>query len=134
MKIRELIINVLSGQFVKFAIIGVINTTINILVLFILVHYFGIWYMFSAFLAFLVAVTNSFVLNTLWTFKKSIYDRTSIRYSKFFGVSVIAVFFNLTFLYIFTEYFGLWYMASQLIAIILTLMINFFGNKYWTYK
>lgn len=134
MKIRGLVSYVLSRQFVKFAVVGVINTAIHLFVLFILVQYFGIWYMFSAFLAFLVAVTNSFVINTLWTFKKKIYDETSIRYSKFFGVSVIAAFFNLTFLYIFTEYFGLWYMISQFIAIILILMINFSGNKYWTYK
>ena len=56
------------------------------------------------------------------------------KYSKFFIVSITAAISNLFFLYVFTEFIGLWYMISQLIAIAITLMINFIGNKLWTFK
>jgi len=124
----------ISKEFAKFAVVGIINTLIHMFVLFVLVNYFSIWYIFSSFLAFLAAVTNSFVLNTIWTFKRDITNKTTLRYGQFFSVSLIAALLNLLFLYIFTEFFGLWYMYSQFISIVLTLMINFLGNKFWTYK
>ena len=59
-------------QFSKFAVVGVINTLINLVVLFVFTEYLGLYYIYSAIIAFLFAVTNSFILNTLWTFKKNI--------------------------------------------------------------
>jgi putative flippase GtrA len=138
MKVREILKRVTkhayTREFVKFAIVGVANTAIHLAVLFILTHYFSVYYMISSFIAFLVAVTNSFILNTTWTFRKNIRDKVTVKYSKFFIVSAVAAVSNLTFLYIFTEYLGVHYLVSQLIAIVLTLMINFIGNKFWTYN
>ncbi|MDO8460454.1 MAG: GtrA family protein [Nanoarchaeota archaeon] len=123
-----------TEEFIKFVAVGVVNTVINLFVLYILTEFFSVWYILSSLLAFLLAVTNSFIMNTIWTFKSNIKHKTAIRYTKFFIVSIITALFNLLFLYVFTEFVGLWYMLSQLIAIALTLMINFVGNKFWTYK
>jgi putative flippase GtrA len=120
-------------EFVKFSVVGAINTLIHLVVLYVLVNYFGIYYLVGSFIGYLFAVTNSFVLNTLWTFKKNIRIRTKRRYAKFFIISSIAAILNLLFLYFFTESLGIWYMYSQLIAIFLTLMINYIGNKFGTY-
>jgi len=124
----------ISIEFVKFAIVGVSNTLIHLSVLYVLTEFFSLWYILSSLLAFLVAVTNSFIFNTLWTFKSDIKHKTATKYGKFFVVSVITALSNLFFLYLFTEYFGLWYMMSQVIAIVLTLMMNFIGNKFWTFN
>jgi len=124
----------ITKEFSKFAVVGVINTVIHMVFLFIFTAFFSIWYMLSSFFAFLIAVSNSFIMNTVWTFKKDIKHKTATRYGKFFIVSIIAAVSNLFFLYVFTEFAGLWYMLSQLIAIVLTLMINFVGNKLWTYN
>lgn len=121
-------------EFLKFGIVGVINTCIHLAVLFILVNYFSVWYILASFLAFLIAVTNSFIWNTLWTFNKKIHEKTVLRFGKFFSLSAITALSNLFFLYLFTEFFGIYYMISQIIAIALTLMINFIGNKFWTYR
>ena len=120
-------------EFVKFAIVGISNTLIHLLILYLLVEFFSVYYIFASLIAFIVAVTNSFVLNTLWTFKKNIKHKVTKKYSRFFIVSIIAAIFNLFFLYLFTEYFELWYMLSQLMSIIITLIINFVGNKFWTF-
>ena len=124
----------ISIEFVKFAIVGVSNTLIHLSVLYVLTEFFSLWYILSSLLAFLVAVTNSFIFNTLWTFKSDIKHKTATKYGKFFVVSVITALSNLFFLYLFTEYFELWYMMSQVIAIVLTLMMNFIGNKFWTFN
>ncbi len=124
----------ITQEFLKFSVVGAMNTIIHLLVLYVLTEFFSIWYILSSLFAFLVAVTNSFILNTLWTFRKDIRYKTTKKYSKFFIVSITAAISNLFFLYVFTEFIGLWYMISQLIAIAITLMINFIGNKLWTFK
>lgn len=121
-------------EFSKFSLVGIINTSIHLSLLYVLTEFFSIWYLLSSFLAFLVALTNSFIMNTLWTFKKNIKHKTINKYTKFLTISIIAAILNLFLLYVFTEFVGLWYMISQIIAIIFTLMINFIGNKFWTFK
>ncbi|MGV8152173.1 MAG: GtrA family protein [Candidatus Nanoarchaeia archaeon] len=120
-------------QFIKFGIVGVINTLINLLVLWILSEYFGVYYMIAAILAFIAAVTNSFVLNKIWTFEESLGHKKYSRYLKFFIVSVFALLVNLAVLYVLVEYFKFWYIYAQLIGIIGNLIINFAGNKLWTF-
>jgi putative flippase GtrA len=121
-------------QFFKFAVVGGINTLINMGVLFIFTEYFKIYYLISAIFAFMVAVTNSFILNKIWTFKEDIKERVAKKYSKFFIISIIALLVNLFFLFLLTDVFKLYYLISQIIAICLSLWINFFGNKLWTFK
>ena len=122
------------NQFIKFALVGVINTLVNLAVLYILTDIFGIYYLISAIFAFLIAVTNSFILNKLWTFKESISYKTSSRYIKFVLISVIALVINLITLYILVEYYAIWYIYAQIIGVCSNLIINFFGNKLWTFK
>ena len=121
-------------EVVKFGIVGMINTLIHITILFVLVEFFSVWYIAASFIAFIVAVTNSFIFNTTWTFRKNIRDKTARKYTRFFTVSSIAAVSNIFFLYFFTEMVGFYYLFSQVIAIALTLAINFMGNKYWTYR
>ena len=122
------------NQAFKFAIVGVINTLINLAVLYIFTEFLGIYYLVSAIFAFIVANINSFLLNKIWTFKENIKHKAASRYIKFVVVSVIALVVNLIFLYAAVEYFKLWYMFAQVLAVILNFLINFFGNKIWTFR
>ena len=53
---------------------------------------------------------------------------------QFFVVSILALLVNLFFLYLFTEVCGIYYLISQVLAIGISLFVNFFGNKVWTFK
>ncbi len=121
-------------QFLKFATVGVFNTLINMSVLFVLTEFFHIYYILSAIFAFIVAVTNSFIWNKIWTFKEKLNDRFIKKYPKFLTISVLALLVNLSLLYILTEFLGIHYLVSQLIAIFFSLWINFLGNKLWTFS
>ena len=120
-------------QFFKFAFVGLIGTFVNIFILYILTEYFNIFYIMSAFCAFLVAVTTNFIFDKIWTFNEKIYERIAKEYSTFFFVSLSALSVNIFFLYVFTEFLGIYYIISQIMAIGISLMINFIGNKIWTF-
>ncbi|MFH1503724.1 MAG: glycosyltransferase family 2 protein [Candidatus Diapherotrites archaeon] len=121
-------------EFFKFGIVGFVGTIINLGILYLFTEFFGIYYLLSAFFAFIIAMTNNFILNKIWTFGEKINSKFSKKYLQFSLVSVIALAFNLYFLYFFTEFLGIYYLISQIFAIILSLMINFLGNKLWTFK
>ena len=124
----------ITKQFIKFSIVGVANTIVNLVVLYILTEFFGIYYIFSAVFAFLIAVTNSFLINKVWTFNEKLGHKISSRYPKFIFVSVIALIINLIVLYVLVEFFGIWYILAQIFGISTNLLINFFGNKIWTFQ
>ena len=56
------------------------------------------------------------------------------QFFKFASVGLVGTFINLFILYVLTEYFGVYYMISAVIAIGTTLMTNFLGNKIWTFR
>lgn len=121
-------------QFIKFAFVGLIGTFINVAILYLLTENLGIYYLFSATISFIIAMTNNFIWNKLWTFEEKINLNLAGKYIKFSLVSVVALIINLFFLYIFTEIFGIYYIISQILAIGISLIINFFGNKIWTFR
>jgi len=121
-------------QFFKFAFVGLIGTIVNVSIMYTLTEYLGVYYVISAFFAFCIAVTVNFIFNKVWTFREKIQDRIIKEYNIFFLVSLSALSVNLLFLYIFTEFLGIYYIISQIIAIGISLMINFIGNKIWTFQ
>jgi len=117
------------AQFIKFSIVGGVGTVVNLAVLYSFTELLNIHYIISAFFAFVVAVTINFILNKIWTFNENIKEKAIKKYTQFFIISILALVVNLFFLYIFVEYFDMWYMFAQLLAILISLIINFFGNK-----
>jgi len=121
-------------EFVKFGVVGGIGTFVNIAVLYLLTEKAGVYYMVSAIFSFIVAMTNNFILNKIWTFRENIKFKIGKKYLQFGLVSISALLVNLLFLYIFTEFFGVYYLISQVLAIGIALIINFLGNKIWTFS
>jgi len=124
----------LRKEFFKFAFVGLIGTLVNIFILYLLTEKLGVYYIISAFFSFIVAMTSNFILNKVWTFKESIRLDIGKKYMQFVLVSVSALLVNLFFLYFFTEIFGIYYIISQILAIGIALIVNFLGNKIWTFS
>ena len=138
-------------QFIKFAIVGVANTLVDWLVYYGLILYIIPDGRSTAkAISFLVAVTNSFVLNSIWTFRKQflegIEDKSLRSYRimnyfvRFFIVSIVGFAINFfafqtAFSFISgSEFSGLSDIGGLIFASAAALVWNFFINKFWTYK
>ena len=121
-------------QLIKFSIVGGIGTLINLSILFTLTEFLDIHYIASAVFAFIVALTNNFILDKMWTFKERLQYRTFRKYVQFSTISVLTLAVNTGFLYTFVEHFGIWYIFAQVLAIGTAFIINFLGNKLWTFR
>jgi len=121
-------------QFFRFALVGVVATVINLAFLYFFTEFFGIYYMISAVFAFFIADISKYVLNKTWTFYERLKDNFFRIYCKFLLISLIALGINLLFLYLFTEIVGIYYLYSQVLAVVISLWINFLGSKFWTFR
>jgi len=119
-------------QFIIFAFIGVLSTLIHLGLLYLLTDFFRVYYLVSSIFGFIVANLFSFVANSKLTFEKKVDPKK--RYFKFFLISLIALGINISALYVFTEFFKIYYLLSQIIATFFSLWVNFIGNKFWTFR
>lgn len=138
-------------QFLKFATVGVINTGVDWLVFFLLMlaPFFQTFESWAKAISFVLAATNSFIWNSLWTFRsefKSGMKQSGNRvaagseyYVKFMVVSLIGFGLNLwaftlarSYLFVGTS------KMKQLFALVLASAVvmvwNFAINKLWTYR
>jgi putative flippase GtrA len=118
-------------QLVKFCFVGATGYLVNLGVFSLVVLVLGLHYIPAAVFSFLVAVTNNYTWNRLWTFRD---QRGHVAYQgmRFLVVSTLALGANLAILYLLVSA-GLPEIAAQAIAIVLVTPINFVGNKLWSF-
>jgi len=119
-------------QFIKFALIGVLNTSIHYLVFLALYRAGGMHYLLSSAIGYCVGLFNSFLLNKIWTFK-TVNVRKDIEFLKFVVVNMVSLLVNMITLQVAVTLLHLIPEVGQIIAIILHTCTNFVGNKYWTF-
>lgn len=125
----------LAKQFFKFCLVGGLGVLVNLGVLYSLVQFLGLFYLYAAILAFVVAVSSNFILNRIWTFA-NVRKGVGItgQYFRFFGISIMGLLINLTILYLLVQHGNLWYLFSQMVAILAATTNNFLGSKYWAFR
>jgi len=136
---------VLSIQFIKFLLVGVLNTGIDFGVLNLLMFSTGItsgiYYSVFKAISFICGVTNSYIWNKRWTFKKG-KSLEKKEFSKFFIISLMSFGVNICVASILVNIIGpiggispyVWANISALAAAGFTTLINFFGYKYLVFK
>jgi putative flippase GtrA len=118
-------------QLVKFCVVGGTGYAVNLAVFTLFVAVFDVHYLVAAVCSFLVAVTNNYTWNRLWTFRA---QRGHVAYQgmRFLVVSTLALGANLLVLHLLVT-LGLDEVVAQAIAIVLVTPVNFVGNKLWSF-
>jgi dolichol-phosphate mannosyltransferase len=119
------------AQLVKFCLVGASGYVVNLAVFSLLVVGLGVHYIPAAVCSFLVAVTNNYTWNRLWTFRE---QRGHIAFQgmRFLIVSTLALGANLLVLHALVTV-GLPEVVAQAIAIVLVAPVSFVGNKLWSF-
>ena len=119
-------------ELAKFCAVGASGYVVNLLVYVVLLDGANLHYRLAASGSFLVAVTNNYLWNRLWTFRR---DRGHFGHQglRFLVVSVIVYVGNLAILTLLVE-LGLGKIVAQAIAIVLVTPANFIGNKLWSFR
>jgi putative flippase GtrA len=119
-------------QLAKFCVVGASGYVVNLAVYAALLNGANLHYRLAATGSFVVAVTNNYLWNRLWTFKHS-RGHFGFQALRFFVVALIAYAGNLVILTVLVEV-GQGKIVSQAIAIVLVTPANFIGNKLWSFR
>jgi putative flippase GtrA len=116
----------------KFSVVGASGYLLNLGVYVALLNGAGLHYLPAAACSFVVAVTNNYLWNRHWTFRKR---RGHLYYQgmRFFVVSAVALGINLAILRILVA-FGAGKIVAQAIAIVLVMPFSFSANKLWSFR
>jgi putative flippase GtrA len=119
------------AQLVKFCAVGGSGYVVNLAVYALLLNGIGLHYISAAVGSFVVAVSNNYTWNRLWTFRD---QRGGVAYQgmRFLIVSTMALGANLLVLQLLVSA-GVGKLLAQAIAIVLVTPVNFVGNKLWSF-
>jgi len=120
-------------QLAKFGAVGASGYVVNLAVYALLLKQAHLHYLLAATGSFLVAATNNYVWNRLWTFR---HQRGHVAYQglRFLIVAAVAYLCNLGLLLGLIEVLSVGKIVSQAVAIVLVTPLNFIGNKLWSFR
>jgi len=122
------------NRVIKFSIVGLSGAFITEGLLWLFTDFFGIFYVLSVVLSTEIAIINNFIWNEVWTFKDRAHGALSDSLSRFvkFNLSrILGMMISVALLMLLTEVFGIYYLISNLSAIIIVFIINYlFSGAY----
>ena len=94
-------------RFVKFGMVGVLNTLINWIIFFIL-DKLGVYYILANIISYSISTVHSYLWNALWVFKYKEKDKAfSNTTIKFILLNIMGLCINTGIFYILVDFFGL---------------------------
>ncbi|MHB8062078.1 MAG: GtrA family protein [Ruminiclostridium sp.] len=118
---------------VKYGLVGVINTLITGIILFVLMNGFGVSYDISNAVGYVAGFFNSFIMNKFWTFKGN-QASTLRQLIKFTAVFAICYLIQLSLVIFMVEKLNVNKNISQLVGMVFYTLIGFVFNKLFTFK
>ncbi|MFT3751937.1 MAG: GtrA family protein [Paludibacter sp.] len=119
-------------QFIKFGIVGVSNTLLTLITIWILLKVF-LWSDYASnIIGYIVGLVNSFIWNRKWTFNSSTKVKDTIL--KFIITFAISYCIQLGFLYILLHYSNIDSYFCQILSTGFYTIVNFLFNKFYTFK
>jgi putative flippase GtrA len=119
-------------QFLKFGVVGLMNTTLTFVTFTILVKAFGVWYVAASAVGFAVGACNGFLINRSWTFRgHGGGSSAALRWAIVQSSGLLA---DLGLIYLLVDGLGLPELAGQALALALVVAVTFFVNRTWTFR
>lgn len=124
--------NNLLMQLFKFGLVGVVATVLDFLFLFLLTDVFGMYYLFSAAVSFVLSTLFNYVASMRFVFNsKFTKDEKTKELLLFTTLSVLGLLLNQFLMWLFVEKIALYYMLAKIVATFFVMAWNFISRKIW---
>lgn len=120
------------NKFIKFGLVGVLNTLIN-WIIFALLNFAGVYYIIANVIAYAIATANSYIWNSKWVFKYNGKDKkeTTVR---FVILNLVGLALNTAILYFLVDILLFNKLVGLVITTAIVMVINYLLNKIWVFK
>ena len=115
-----------SIRFASFALVGLSGILINSLALYMATEWLRIYYLFSVAFATIVSTVWNFALTEVWVYRSAQKAEGRLRrFVMFFGMNLVALLLRSPFIFLLTTVFGMYYIASNLVSLVLLTGLRF---------
>lgn len=141
-------------QFIKFNLVGVLNTLVDVVVFWLLNHFFG-WTYIANVISYSCGIINSYLWNSNWTFKEQ-KTHSAKEMLSFIAVNLVSLCVSSGVIWLCANVFGItdawvaqwmpqWMpgfvqkllngaMLSKLIATVCAIVVNYIGSRCFVFK
>ena len=119
-------------QFIKFGLVGTINTVVSYLIyIFLVILHFH--YIFSTIIGYIGSLAVGYFLNRVWVFKAYTVNinKSIFKFCITYGSSLLL---NLCCMYTWVNILKISQIVAPFISLFITIPFNFILNKCWTFK
>jgi putative flippase GtrA len=126
-------INDTLTKFIKFSIVGFVNTVSSYSLFYILLELAEINYVISTISAYILGILVSYLGNKYWTFRiiRSVWR---LEFIKYMILNLIGLAINTSIMILLVENFDIHPLIAQVIAMSVVIFYNFFGSKLWVFR
>jgi putative flippase GtrA len=119
-------------SFVRFCIVGLINTLIGLAVIYAAMRFGNVQYVIANTLGYAVGAAISFVLNRSWTFRfKGAILHSALQWALVLAVAFVA---NIFAVIVAHEYFGVDQYLSQVFGVLVYTGLSFLGGRFYAFR
>ncbi len=121
------------AQMARFAAVGMVNTTVDIGLFWLLHDPLGVPYLIANVISYSAGVINSFVMNKLWTFAETRrHGRVSQQFRLFIAINLASLGLSTLVLWVLSG--GLGVMTAKLVATVASFVCNFWASRKFVYR
>jgi putative flippase GtrA len=121
-------------QMFRYLFVGGAAFIVDFLSLFILTDFFGIYYLISAAIAFILGLVANYFLSISWVFNKRKLNKQHIEFGVFAIIGIVGLGLNEVFIWFFTQDLQIYYLISKIFAAVIILFWNFFARKFVLFR
>jgi len=121
-----------SIHYLKFCIVGGLNTAIDFFV-FSFLSYLGVYYIIAQCVSYGCGVLNSYLLNRAWTFQQQGKGRKH-EFLEFTVLNVFTLIVTSFLLTLFHYKFNIPLPYSKVLVTIISVGLNYIGTRFWVFK
>lgn len=121
-------------QLFRYGFVGGVAFLVDFGSLYFFTEFFGIYYLTSAAIAFLLGLITNYILSISWVFNKRTLNNIKVEFGVFTIIGIVGLTLNEVFIWAFTEKLQLYYLYSKIISAAIILFWNFFARKFTLFR
>ncbi len=126
----DFVISIAKSRFFRFLVSGGIATGTHLLILFVLVHFAGMWYLSATVLTYCISIAVSFTLQKIFTFNDYSKHKIPQQTMYYFGIQLMNICINTFLMYVAVDMLHIHYLVSQVILAGCIALYSFFLYRY----
>jgi len=119
------------GELIKFSLVGLLNTGVDVATFFLLT-WLGVPYLTAQVISYSCGATNSYLLNKIWTFRSSGFSTGEV--VRFIVINLISLLISVVVLKLLHGASGWDLTVAKAGATASALTANFLGSKLWVFR